>query len=190
MTAAEHVRMTPAEYLALERASTERHEFHNGEIFAMSGATREHNLCAGNILAELRAALRNRRCEAYGSDMKVRVEDGGRYVYPDVSAVCGGPHFADAHDDVLTNPQLIVEVLSDSTERFDPGDKFALYRGVASIAEVLLVLQSAPRVERYVRQSDGAWLLREYGAGARVPIDVLGCALAVDEIYLKVFRGP
>jgi Uma2 family endonuclease len=186
MTAVSSLPVTAEAYLAMERASTEKHEFHDGVLYAMSGGTRAHNLCAANIVRELGNALHERPCEAYGSDMKVRVGNDRRYVYPDVTAVCG-PRFEDEHMDVLVNPEVVFEVLSDSTESYDRGDKFALYRGVPSILEVILVSQKAPRVERYLRQADGGWLLHEHGAGGHVPLDTLGCRLSVDEMYLKVF---
>ena len=132
-------KMTPAEYLAFERRSEEKHEYADGEIFAMAGAKRRHNLIAVNVGGELRQALRDRPCEVYPSDMRVLIASVSRYVYPDVSVVCDGPAFTDDEDDTLVNPTAIFEVTSASTEGYDRGDKFAKYRTVPSIAEVVIV---------------------------------------------------
>src|SRR2546423_7792204 len=112
---------TPEQYLALEREAEYKSEYINGQIYAMSGASREHNLIAVNIVSELHALLRGQPCEAYMSDMRVKVSQTGMYTYPDVVAVCGGPRFEDEHGDTLINPTVIVEVLSPSTEAYDRG---------------------------------------------------------------------
>lgn len=174
----------------MERAAEIRHELFRGEVFAMAGATRGHNLIATNFVAELRNALRQRRCEAYSSDMRIRIPATGLYTYPDASAVCGEPRFEDEHRDTLLNPQLIVEVLSDSTEGCDRGKKFEQYRTVPSLTDYVLVSQKEVLVEHFTRQADGAWALRERRAGERVDIGSLRCSVAVDEIYLKVFAQP
>src|SRR5262245_53404962 len=120
--------LSAAEYLALERAAEERHELIDGEMFAMSGGTREHSLIALNIGGELRAALRLKPCEVFNSDMRIRVEARNRYTYADAIALCGPPQFLDETRDTLLNPTAIFEVLSDSTESYDRGEKFAGYR--------------------------------------------------------------
>src|SRR4051812_37464437 len=122
--AARQLRMTPAEYLAFERASEVKHEYADGEIFAMAGGTREHNLISANVVGELRSALIERPCEVYGSDQKLKTTNG-KFHYPDASVICGSPVFEDETRDVMLNPRAIVEVLSDATERYDRGDKFA-----------------------------------------------------------------
>jgi len=113
--------MTPEEYLAFERTSEQKHEYADGEIFAMSGGTREHSLVGQNVAGELRNALLERPCEVPGSDLKIAVLATSRYFYPDVFVVCGEPRFADDQRDSVVNPRVIVEVLSDSTERYDRG---------------------------------------------------------------------
>ncbi|MSP63509.1 MAG: Uma2 family endonuclease [Myxococcales bacterium] len=183
-------RISAAEYLALERASTDRHEFLDGEIFLMAGGTHEHSLIASNIVGELRNALRHRPCLVHGSDMKVKIEAAGVYTYPDALALCGPPQFADDARDTLLNPKVLFEVLSDSTERYDRGEKFEYYRSLPSVAEIVLVSQKKPHVEHYARKPDGSWLYRDYHAGDRVPLAALDCALAVADIYLKVFPPP
>src|SRR5215213_3669301 len=153
--------LTPEEYLAIERRSETKSEYFNGEMFAMVGASRKHNLIAGNIFGELRQGLKGKPCEAYTNDMRVRIPATGLYTYPDVVVVCGEPEFEDEHIDTLINPTLVVEVLSDSTESYDRGKKAGFYRSVESIGEYLLVSQDEYRVEQYVKQTDDKWLLTD-----------------------------
>jgi Uma2 family endonuclease len=182
--------LTPEQYLAFERESPIRHEYHAGSIFAMSGASREHNLIAGNFHAELRTQLRGRPCEAYVVDMRVCVAPTGLYTYPDVVVVCGEPQFQDNVVDTLLNPTLIVEVLFPSTEAHDRGTKFAHYRRLESLREYVLVSQDQMRVERYTRQGDD-WLLTELSRpGETLDLASIGCAVAMSEIYARVrFAG-
>lgn len=178
---------TPTEYLAAERASHQKHEFCDGEVFAMAGGSEAHTLIVANIVGELRSALRQRPCKVYPSDMRVKIPARGLYTYPDASAVCGRPEFEDDQADTLLNPQAIFEVLSDSTEDYDRGTKFKNYRSVASLRDYVLVSQSEILIEHFIRQPDGAWLLREHRAAAQIELASIGCAIAIDEIYLKVF---
>jgi len=122
------IRLTPEQYLALERKAETKSEFYNGEMFAMSGASRWHNLITGNVLAELHPLLKNRPWTIYPSDMRVKVSPAGLYTYPDVTVVCGEAQFEDQHFDTLLNPTLIVEVLSKTTAAYDQGEKFEQYR--------------------------------------------------------------
>jgi Uma2 family endonuclease len=185
--AAARVRISPEEYLALERSSEVRHEYANGEIFAMAGATREHNLTAGNIYAELRLALLDRPCEVYTSDMRIKVSPAGRYVYPDVAVTCEAPAFEDGVRDTLLNPRVVVEVLSDSTEAYDRGDKFALYQGIPSFQEYVLASQKEPRIDHFRRLPDGSWIFRTLRAGDRLVLASIECEILVERAYLKVF---
>lgn len=173
----------------MERTSTVRHELFRGEIFAMAGATREHNLIVTNIVREVSSALRDRRCEVYPSDMRVKVEVTDSYAYPDVTVVCSDARFEDEKGDTLLNPLVLFEVLSDSTERFDRGDKFEQYRTIAGLSEVVFASQKEAHVEHYERQPDGSWRLREYRAGQRLALPAAGCEVAVDDLYLKVFAA-
>lgn len=182
--------MTPEEYLAFERSSAEKHELAGGELFAMAGASREHNLVVANVVRELGNALRARPCDVYPSDMRIFIPATGRYTYPDASVVCGEPRFADDHRDTLLNPKVLVEVLSDATEAYDRGDKFAQYRTIDSLCDYVLLSQKRALVEHYRRQPDGTWVLREARPGARLALDSVGCELSVDELYLKVFPPP
>ena len=122
--------------------------------------------------------------------MKIRIEAMNRCTYADVPVVCGSPQFLDEKRDALLNPTAIFEMLSDSTESYDRGEKFAGYRTLPSLQEYVLVSQKQKLVEHFHRQSDGSWLLRVSGAGESVSLPSLGCELAVDEIYLKVFDAP
>lgn len=179
--------ITPAEYLALERQAEYKSEYYDGEIFAMTGASRKHNLIALNIGAELRDQLKGRQCETYANDMRVNVPATGLYTYPDVVVVCGTAQFEDEHLDTLLNPVLIVEVLSKSTARYDRSGKFSDYRSISSFAEYLLVAQDECRVEHYARQPDGRWLLTEHRALADViQLNSIQCSLPLKEIYDKV----
>lgn len=177
---------TPEEYLAQERAAEYKSEYVNGQIYARSGASREHNLIAFSIAGEIRAQLKDRPCEGYGSDMRVHIPDTTMYTYPDISVVCDEPQFADSHVDTLLNPTVLIEVLSPSTEGYDRGEKFAHYRRLTSLQEYHLVSQTRARIERYVRQ-DVNWVLTKYdGLDATVPIMAIDCFLSLREVYDKV----
>lgn len=174
---------TPAEYLLRERAAEYKSEYRNGRIVAMTGASRRHNLIAGNLFSELRQQLRGRPCEAYMSDMRVKVSPTGLYTYPDVVVACGEIRFEDAHIDTLLNPTLIAEVLSPSTATYDRGEKFAQYRRLDSLQEYVLIAQDAVRVEHYRRQGD-QWV-------PIAPDDVLtlatiGCRVSLADLYERV----
>jgi Uma2 family endonuclease len=178
---------TPGEYLAWERLQPDKHEFHGGEVFAMAGATFEHNQVVVNVGAELRAALRQQPCRVCASDLRVKVPATGLYTYPDASVVCGRPEFEDDKLDTLLNPLILVEVLSGSTEDYDRGTKFTNYRTIASFRDYLLISTDKVLVEYYTRREDSSWVLREFRAGERFTLESVGCELAVDELYLKVF---
>ena len=178
---------TPEEYLAAERASETRSEYFAGEILAMTGASRVHNLIVLNIGAELRAQLRGWPCEAYVEGMRVNVTAAGLYTYPDVVVVCGEPEFEDEQVDTLLNPTLIVEVLSPSTERYDRGRKLEYYRKIPSLAEYVLVSQDARRIEWYTRQESGLWSYRDTEEGQlSVDLTSVDCTLPLDEVYDRV----
>lgn len=183
--------MTPEEYLAFERASEFRHEYFGGEVYAMSGASEKHNLITLNIAASLHGQLRKRPCKVYSESMRVKMKALRSYAYPDVVALCGDPQFADDEFDMLLNPQVIIEVLSPSTEGYDKTGKFVHYRQLESLQEFLLVAQVAPHIEHYVRQTDGSWQLRDIlGIHAQLTIDTIGCDLMLEDVYEKVsFAG-
>jgi Uma2 family endonuclease len=180
---------TPEEYLAFERRSEFKSEYLGGEIATMTGASRRHNLIAGNLFADLHSQLKmNRGCEVFTNDMRVRVPAADLYTYPDVVAACGEPRFEDKELDTLLNPVFIAEVLSNSTESYDRGNKFASYRTIPSFTEYLILAQDRVHVEHSVRQSDGAWLLTETDdLGASLVLSSVGCTLMLADIYDRVF---
>lgn len=183
--------ISPEEYLARERTAEYKSEYLHGEIFAMSGASRKHNLITVNISAQLNPQLRGKPCEAYISDMRVKVRASGLYTYPDVVVVCGEPQFEDAHIDTLLNPTLLIEVLSPSTERYDRIAKTAYYRTLESLKEHLLVSQDELRLEQYVRQPDDTWVLIEHASTDNViALKSISCSLALRDVYEKVTFDP
>jgi len=191
MSALQQPFYTPEQYLEIERKAEYKSEYYAGQMFAMAGASREHNLITGNIVGELRSLLRGEPCETYPSDMKVLVSASGLYTYPDVSVACGEPQFLDHRSDVLLNPLVIVEVLSDSTEAYDRGAKFALYQRLDSLQEYLLVSQDKARVEKYLRQPGGQWLYsRTDDLEGEVSLGALGCRLPLSEVYARVQFAP
>lgn len=176
---------TPEEYLAMERKAEYKSEYFEGEIFAMSGVKREHSLIAANVLAELRDALRQRPCEAHGSDLRIRTF-ARHYCYPDVSAFCGEPQFLDGQLDTLLNPSLVVEVLSPSTEAYDRGRKFELYQAIESLREYLLLASDRMHADLYTRGADGSWLRRSFGTPEdTIAIASIDCTLKLADVYEK-----
>ena len=179
--------LTEQEYLAIERSAETRSEFYNGEMFAMTGASRRHNLICVNVVSGLHQQFAERSCEVYQSDMRVKVDASGLYTYPDIVATCSSPDFEDDTMDTLLNPQVIFEVLSDTTEAYDRGTKFGHYRKVDSLQDYILISQNAVRVERYTRQSDGQWLLWSTDEpGDSLVISSIGCTLSLTDIYARI----
>ena len=173
------------EYLAIERSEEARHEFIDGEIFAMGGASRRHNLLNGNLFAALHSQLRGRGCEIYANDMRLRIPAADLFTYPDVAVVCDEPLFDDDALDTLLNPTLIIEVLSQSTEDYDRGRNFAYHRTLDSLREYLLFGQDRAAVEHYRHRE---WLLSEVrNPSAPLELPSIGCRLPLDEVYGSVF---
>lgn len=187
MSSAAEKRYSPADYLALERAADTKHEFFDGEIFAMSGGTKVHSRLSVNMLHELSKALETSPCEVLNSDMRIKLPTG-LYTYPDASVICDSPQFEDGHDDVLLNPIVIVEVLSPSTESYDRGKKFEHYRSCPSLRDYLLIAQDRVFVEHYSRQADtDQWLLTTWNSlEAAVTLTALGVRLPLRGIYARV----
>lgn len=183
-------RLTPEEYLVIERQADTKSEYLNGEMFAMSGASRWHNLVTTNLAGELRAQLKGRACEVYSSDQRVHIPATRLYTYPDVVVVCGEPRFEDALLDTLLNPKLVIEVLSPTTEAYDRGEKFEHYQSIESLLEYLLVDPARPRVEHYLRQDGNHWFLTVLESlDATLPLTSIQCKLPLAEIYDKVVFG-
>ena len=149
--------VTVEEYLAAERNAETKSEYLDGYLYAMAGGTPRHSAIAMNVAIELGIQLRDKSCQVYNSDLMVATSPTGLYAYPDVSVVCGEPRFQDNHPDALTNPLLIVEVLSPKTEDRDRGPKFVHYRRIDSLIDYLLVVQDEPYVDHYQRQSGDRW---------------------------------
>ena len=175
--------MNQAEYLAAEAKSETRHEYLQGEVFAMAGGTPEHGALAMAIGGALLSALRNRPCRVFNSDVRVRIRETDLTTYPDVSVVCGHLQRDDEDSNAIVNPVLIVEVLSDSTEAYDRGEKAAHYRRLPSLQEYVLMSQHSPRIEVFRRNQAGHWELFEATAGQQIELASVGCTLVVDELY-------
>jgi len=152
-------RLSEEEYLALERKAEHKSEFYRGEMFAMAGASREHNTVKENLIGELYGRLKGSACRTYSSDQRLRVDPTGLYTYPDIVVVCGEAQFDPKDRDTIMNPTAIIEILSPSTESYDRGSKFRQYQQVESLKEYILVSQEEPVCERFVRQDDGSWNL-------------------------------
>lgn len=187
MASEPHRRVSPEEYLSLERQSETKNEYLNGEIYAMAGASRRHNRINLNVAIALDSQLKARGCDVYTGDMRVRVPAADLYTYPDVTVVCGEPELDDAEVDTLLNPTLIVEVLSRTTESYDRGVKFAYYRTLSSFAEYLVLAQDRLYAEHSVRQGNGGWLLTETARREDVlELPSIGCTLALRDVYDRV----
>ena len=178
---------TPREYLEIDRRSELKHEYFNGEVFAMTGASRKHNLITSNLNASLNTQLKGGECEVYASDMRVKVSSTGLYTYSDIVVVCESPVFEDSEIDTLINPNLIIEVLSKSTEGYDRGKKFGHYRRLNSLMEYILISQDRCNVEHYVRQPDDQWLLSEAtDLSSTIELPSIKGRLALADVYDKV----
>lgn len=187
MTTRPDVRLTPEEYLRIERAAEWKSEYIDGEMFAMSGASPRHVLITSNLVRELGNQLRDTPCAAYPADLRVATDKLRHYTYPDVVVACEPLQFADEHRDTITNPVLIAEVLSESTEKYDRGAKFERYRAIPTLAEYMLVAQDRVHIELYTRHANGTWVLREWNdPGAEIDLTSLRCRLKVAEVYAKV----
>jgi Uma2 family endonuclease len=179
--------LTPEEYLAIEREAEYKSEYIDGVMYAMSGASFRHNVVVANLITELVQQLRGRNCRALPSAIKVRMPDSRKFFYPDVSVVCGEPQFHDRRTDVILNPTLIVEVLSESTAGFDRGEKFQAYQQLVSLHEYLLVSQDKIFIEQYVRQAHEKWTyVATVGLESSLTLPSIECALSLKAVYDKI----
>lgn len=176
------------DYLKMEEVSPVKHEYFDGEIFQMAGASDEHNTISMNIAGELHQQLKKRPCKVYHNDMRLYIETEGIYTYPDVMVVCGKPEVKKYKSlDNILNPILIVEVLSPTTADYDKGAKFEQYRTIESFKEYLLVSQDAKQITRYTKQTNGSWLLMDFiGDKTEIELFSIECTLTMDDIYDKV----
>lgn len=188
MTALPKPSLTIEEYIELDKNSEERFEYFNGEIFGMAGGSPNHARIAGRVYATLEAKIAGKNCEAFNSEIRVKVPTDLPYRYPDVSVVCGKPIFELLHGvEILTNPVLLVEVLSPSTAAYDLDAKFTAYQSISSFREYLVIAQDRPHVIRHVRQPQGGWLRTEVnGLQNEVTLESLDVALPLSEIYARV----
>ncbi|MFQ3659193.1 MAG: Uma2 family endonuclease [Anaerolineae bacterium] len=179
-------RYSEEEYFALDRVSRVRHELINGQILAMSGASKKHSLITASASSAIITRTRGRGCSVFSSDMRVYVGNSN-YVYPDVTVTCGQPQLIDVkHQDTLLNPTVIVEVLSPSTAGYDHDNKFALYRSVETVQAVLFIAQDSASVEVYQRSTDH-WILTDVkGLDAVIKLKALEIELPLAEIYEQV----
>ena len=179
--------LTPEEYLALERQAECKSEYVAGEMFAMAGASRQHNLIVAGIIRVLGNQLLEQDCNVYPSNMRVKIGKIEKYTYPDVAVACGTEEFEDGGNDTLLNPVMIIEVLSESTEAYDRGRKFEHYQYLESLSEYILVAQEPYRIEQYVRQNDQTWTYRAFhSVNDVVPLEAIRCHLALREVYAKI----
>ena len=177
---------TIEDYFCIEAAADIRHEFYQGAIFAMAGGSRNHNRIAGNVYAALRAALRNTPCEAFALDMRLWTPSG-LYTYPDVLVICGPIHLTNDRLETVTNPTVLVEVLSDSTRDYDQHEKFALYRSIPTFQEYVLIEQATVQVVHWVRSAGDTWTSRRYASLQDIlACTTMACQIPLTDIYARV----
>lgn len=179
--------LSPEEYLQTERLAETKRDYLNGIVVAMAGAKYRHNLVAGNVFGEIRNVLRRKPCVVFGSDMKVRIAKANCFRYPDVSAVCGPIDFYDSLEDVYCNPQLLCEVLSESTRAVDQREKFAEYRLIETFTEYLLVEPDRMEAELHRKGADGRWTCATFEQPDDIiSLESLGVSLRLGVLYEKV----
>jgi Uma2 family endonuclease len=179
--------VTPDEYLAAERLSETKSEYLDGGVFPMPGATVNHIQIVGNLTLELGTQLRSRPCRVLASDLKIRLQDSRKFFYPDVTVICNELQYHDDRWDIILNPDLVIEVLSPSTEAFDRGAKFQAYQTIESLKEYVLVAQGSPVVEQYVRREDGKWSYTSVvGLESSLTLPSVECTLNLSAVYDKV----
>ncbi|MBK6607688.1 MAG: Uma2 family endonuclease [Leptospiraceae bacterium] len=177
---------TESEYLELERKADFKSEYYNGEIFAMAGATLIHNKIVSNLIFLLNQFLKDKPCDVYPSDLRLQVEKSGLYTYPDITIVCGKTELLDNKFDTLKNPTVLIEVLSDSTEKYDRGQKFSFYREIPSLKEYILVSSKTMKIEKFKRLEDGNYLYIESNEHQPFPIDSIDMNLNLEDVYNKI----
>ena len=175
------------EYLAEEREAFEKHEYYQGEIFAMSGASLKHNKIFSNVFGELAGKLKGKGCQPFGSDLRIHISKNTLYTYPDISIICGEPNLTDDKFDTATNPSVIIELLSKSTRNYDKGNKFTLYRDIDSLQEYILIDTEKIYVEKHIRNSDKSWPLTDYTSiEDSFSIQTIQLTLSLKDIYIGI----
>ena len=191
MSALPKKKLTPQEYLAIERAADFKSEFFDGEMFAMAVISKDHSRITVNLTGGFHAAIRGKDCELFSSDLRVKVSANGLYTYPDLTIVCGPVDVEDEQVDVLLNPTLIIEVLSPGTEHYERGKKFDLYRELDSLKEYVLVSQDQYRVEQFLRGNGSEWGYRvAFKEDDIVEFPSVGCSITLKDIYARVVFPP
>jgi len=179
--------ISPEQYLEMERASETKHEYYKGEVFAMSGASREHNILAKNLNTLILPFLKGKSCDMFGSDLRIHIPENTFYTYPDFSIICGEWVTTDNEKDTVTNPSVIIELLSKSTRDYDRGTKFNMYRSIKTLNEYILVDTLSVSVELFTRQKEGKWVLSEYkNLPDSFHISTIELTLSLKEIYEDV----
>lgn len=181
-----HKFYTESEYLELEKSAEFKSEYYKGEIFAMAGASALHNRIVRNMTGLFWEKFRNHPCNVYASDLRVRIDKTSLYTYPDLVIVCGKEEYLDNSLDTLTNPRIIFEVLSDSTEKYDRGQKFSFYREIPSLQEYILVSSREKKIEKFKRMESGNWLFSESKDGELFLIDSIQLSLNLEDVYEKI----
>jgi Uma2 family endonuclease len=176
---------TLEEYAELEKSSEEKLEFYNGNVWSMAGASPNHEAIVANVIASLKWTLRGRECRVFSSNLRIKVPEYPPYRYPDVTAVCEQAIYEEFFGlQMLVNPALIVEVLSNSTEAFDMNEKFTYYKSIESFKEYLLITQTQPHVVLYTKQDEKLWLYREFNdLNDKIRLTSLDCEISLKEIY-------
>lgn len=184
MGRAELKHITEQEYLEAERLATEKHEYFQGEIFAMSGARIPHNKIFSNAFIDIGSKLKGKKCQPYSSDLRIHVKQNTLYTYPDISIICGEIETVDDTFDTATNPSVIIEILSESTRNYDKGGKFTLYRGIDSLQEYILIDSESVMVEKFIRNADNSWQLTEYKSlEEKFTIETVEIEMQLADIY-------
>jgi Uma2 family endonuclease len=179
-------KLTEEEYLAFEKASQTKHEYYQGEIFAMSGAGVRHNIIFANLFGKLAFTLENHRCLPYGSDMRVNIPENTLYTYPDISIYCDDIIPTEKDEDTATSPTVIIEILSPSTKEYDRGTKFKLYRAIQTLREYILIDSDAINVELFTRTETNTWQLTEWKSPEDIlTIQTVQFSLSLADIYKR-----
>ncbi|MDQ6890029.1 MAG: Uma2 family endonuclease [Bacteroidota bacterium] len=172
------------EYLEMENAATEKHEYYKGEIFAMSGAGTRHNIISINIIASLHNSLKGKSCQPYGSDMRIHIPENTLFTYPDISIICGDIMTPKEDKNTATNPTVIIEILSPSTRDYDRGGKFMLYRAIPTLKEYILIEAELIHIEHFAINKEGLWQLKEYSRlEDQLIFESLDVKLLLNDVY-------
>ena len=177
--------LTEEEYLEYERKADTKSEYYRGELFAMAGAKASHNIILSNLMGILYSQLRKKPCTVFPSDMRVRVSTSGLYTYPDLSIVCEKPIYLDSKRDTLLNPSLVLEILSESTEAYDRGQKFEMYRNIPELKEYVLISTKYKKIESFIRTTN-SWELHESRESVPFRFSSLDVEISLEDVYEKV----